>query len=88
LFRESCSHYVYRITRDTGLVQGLCSLRARVRSCRPGYVVSSDEHGLGLVLCDGSFLPEDQVAQKVMEPIRRTICGMESALMEEQEMEM
>lgn len=80
LFRESCSHHVYRVTQEAGLTSGLQALRRRMHICRPGYVVSSDEHGIGLVLCDGSFLPEHQAAFHVMEPVKIAVCSMEHQL--------
>ncbi|WP_366914024.1 membrane protein insertion efficiency factor YidD [Niabella sp.] len=37
LFKETCSRYVYRITRQQGLRAGLAALKDRRRKCRPGY---------------------------------------------------
>ena len=39
IFRETCSRHVYRLTKEQGLLGGLGALLARVRRCRPGFVV-------------------------------------------------
>ena len=37
LFKESCSKYVFRITKSKGLIGGLIILKTRFQDCRPGY---------------------------------------------------
>lgn len=37
LFKETCSKYVYRITRQQGLSAGIGALSDRRKKCRPGY---------------------------------------------------
>ncbi len=37
LFKETCSKYVYRITRQQGLTEGIKALKDRHKKCRPGY---------------------------------------------------
>jgi uncharacterized protein len=81
LYRETCSLHVYRATREGGFVIGLRALLSRVRTCRPGYTVSS-ETGLGLVLCDGSFLAEHLAAKDILAPIQLTITRLECAFNE------
>jgi putative component of membrane protein insertase Oxa1/YidC/SpoIIIJ protein YidD len=36
LFKESCSHYVYNITKRFGFAKGMGALKKRIRTCRPG----------------------------------------------------
>jgi putative component of membrane protein insertase Oxa1/YidC/SpoIIIJ protein YidD len=80
IYRESCSHHVYRLTSERGFTAGLRSLRHRVRTCRPGYTVSSDAIGIGLLLSDGSFLPGHLVSDAVLSPIQLTISDLERRL--------
>lgn len=58
LFRETCSHHVYRVTQERGASQGLLALFSRHRQCRPGYSVCASPHGYYLRLADGVHLPE------------------------------
>ena len=62
LYRESCSRYVYRMAREEGLVGGLRALRARYRTCRPGYGILSRYGETWLVLADGSILSASEAS--------------------------
>ncbi|WP_299243783.1 membrane protein insertion efficiency factor YidD [uncultured Aquimarina sp.] len=37
VFKKSCSHYVYDITKQKGLFQGIRALKFRFQHCRSGY---------------------------------------------------
>lgn len=39
IFSESCSTYVFRITKNQGLLKGLQALKLRFKSCRTGYQI-------------------------------------------------
>ncbi|MEH6656858.1 membrane protein insertion efficiency factor YidD [Leeuwenhoekiella marinoflava] len=43
LFKKSCSHYVFDIAKDEGLLSGLKALNFRYKHCRPGYFILKDE---------------------------------------------
>ena len=43
LFKKSCSHHVYDITIERGLLSGLIALRFRYSHCRPGYYILKEE---------------------------------------------
>ncbi|WP_051200298.1 membrane protein insertion efficiency factor YidD [Flavobacterium subsaxonicum] len=36
LFKKSCSHFVFEVTAQHGLVKGLQALQYRFKNCRPG----------------------------------------------------
>jgi len=80
VYRETCSLHVYRVTHEGGFAVGLRALQSRVRACRPGYTVSTDETGLGLILRDGSFVAGHLIADQVLAPIRLTITRLEQQL--------
>lgn len=81
LFRESCSSYVDRVTKEEGLLEGLAALVRRARACRPGYRVTTASDGrIGLLLRDGTFLPGDEVARAVMAPYRQQLSAFEQSL--------
>ncbi len=55
LFRESCSHHVYRVTQESGAFKGLMAFTRRLRRCRFGYAVEFDEQAEPFLrLADGS----------------------------------
>lgn len=37
IFKESCSKYVYRVTKNEGWKKGLLAIQGRRRQCRPGF---------------------------------------------------
>ena len=43
IFRESCSQYVYRITKRYGFKKGLLALKKRRQKCRSGYYCINDK---------------------------------------------
>lgn len=77
---ERHARIAYRVTRDDGFNAGLRALMSRIRTCRPGYAVSSDRHGVGLTLRDGSFLPGPLVAENVLAPVQRAVSVLEQRL--------
>jgi len=48
LFKESCSTFVYRITKNEGFKSGFKALMYRYHNCRPGYHLSV-ENGMELL---------------------------------------
>jgi putative component of membrane protein insertase Oxa1/YidC/SpoIIIJ protein YidD len=80
LYRETCSRYVYRVTDEIGFVAGLRALSHRVRTCRPGYAVSTDKGEFGLALRDGSFLQRNLVAEDILASIQLEITRIEGCL--------
>lgn len=80
IYRETCSHHVHRVASESGFIAGVRALLHRVRTCRPGYTVSSDNSGLGLILRDGSFLSQDLIAEDIITPIRFSITQLEHRL--------
>lgn len=83
IYRETCSHHVYRVARELGFYAGLRALLHRVRTCRPGYTVSTNHEGLGLILRNGSFLPHYLVARDILTHVQLTITQLEQRLSDE-----
>ena len=78
VYRETCSHHVHRIAGESGFVAGCQALLLRYRTCRPGYSASTSPDGeLGIILCDGSFLPQPLIAEDILAPIQATIQSLE-----------
>lgn len=66
LFRESCSHYVYRTAKEKGFFSGCKALFGRVKKCRPGYELFKSGDEFQLRLKDGSLIPEKDIALSIL----------------------
>lgn len=61
LFKESCSHFVYRVACNEGGWAGIRALRSRIRQCRPGYAHFHTPDGQGwVILADKSVVSADE----------------------------
>ena len=49
IFKKSCSHHVYDITKEKGFLKGMKALKFRFKHCRPGYYVINDREGKLLI---------------------------------------
>ena len=69
LFKETCSHYVYRHTNEEGFYEGLKKLKMRLKQCKKGYQLYSGLRGFEMELADGSILKEVDISPKLLEPL-------------------
>jgi hypothetical protein len=70
IFKESCSHYVYNITKKHGFLKGVKSFLLRKKQCRKGYIFILDENGNVIIqLADGSKINEEYVSKTLMDEI-------------------
>ncbi len=61
LFKESCSHYVFTITRQKGFKEGFKALKLRLKQCKPGYYLFKTKDGSEwLMLKDKTIIPREQ----------------------------
>lgn len=78
LFKETCSHYVYRNTAESGFFKGAAALWLRIKKCRKGYHLYTGLNGFEIELADGSVIKEDEIAPRLLEPIyRQVITGLD-----------
>ena len=69
LFKESCSHYIWRVTSELGLSAGFKALVNRYYNCRPGYrIIINDKGELQIRLVTGAVIPEQEIADVVLKP--------------------
>lgn len=61
LFKESCSHHVYRITREQGFVNGYKSLVNRYKVCRPFYTFYNTDDGKNWVILNDQSVIEREL---------------------------
>lgn len=69
LFKETCSHYVYRHTTEYGFFRGISALLLRMKKCRKGYQLYSGQKGFEMKLTDGSIIGEDEISLNILSPI-------------------
>lgn len=68
LFRESCSNYVYRITKQEGFYKGLTALHYRILRCKPNYSIIKRNNEFELKLNDDSIVSENQISIYLLPP--------------------
>jgi uncharacterized protein len=71
LFKETCSHYVFRHADEGGFFIGIRALLHRKRTCRKGFQLYSSLSGFEIELADGSIIKEDEISPHLLEPIFR-----------------
>ncbi len=68
IFRQTCSNYVYKETKNRGLIRGIKALAFRYNNCRPEFDVFID-HKTGrklMRLKTGIILEESQIAERLI----------------------
>lgn len=71
LFKETCSHYVYRSASGGGFFKGAIALQDRLKKCRKGYHLYTSPNGFEMELADGSIIDEAEIAPNLLEPIHK-----------------
>jgi putative component of membrane protein insertase Oxa1/YidC/SpoIIIJ protein YidD len=65
LFKTSCSRYVYTVTRERGLWQGLIAFRYRFLNCRGGFqIMDCAINGKIMVLPGGDVIGAVDMAER------------------------
>ena len=65
LFAESCSRFVYRITKEEGFWSGIRAFNSRYKKCRAGYKIgyNSQDGTTELHLLDGTILKGEEISK-------------------------
>jgi len=66
LFKESCSNYVYRITKEDGLKAGIVAFRFRFHNCRPDYSLFENGKEILLITVTGEVIEECFIDEKLL----------------------
>lgn len=69
LFRETCSVYVYRRTRESGARCGILAAYRRLSACRPGFQVQVRECTFEVVCRDGTIIPQSDLGAVVTDAL-------------------
>ena len=65
LFKESCSNYVYRKTKEDGIIQGVKSFLFRFKNCRPNYYIINKGDEIILITVHNVAVEEKYIAEKI-----------------------
>jgi len=66
LFKKSCSHYVFDITKEDGLLKGLKALNCRFKDCRPGYYIINDKDGKLLISARNKVFKANKIKKEIL----------------------
>lgn len=69
IFKETCSHYVYRIAKHHGFKAAWKALKERNELCRPGYVVYKSEGKIYMKTAGGQIFEEESISPNILPPI-------------------
>jgi len=67
LFKESCSNYVYRKTKEEGFSSGIKALKHRVRNCSSGYVIMNSKEGKLIVTKSQEVILNEKIAPRLLD---------------------
>jgi putative component of membrane protein insertase Oxa1/YidC/SpoIIIJ protein YidD len=66
LFKESCSHYVYRLTKENGFSDGISALRYRVHHCKPNYFITENKGKILLITAQHKVIEEEFLSKNII----------------------
>lgn len=69
IFKESCSHYVYRVAKHQGFNAAMKALKERNELCRPGYIVYKSMGAFFLKTAGGKVFSEESISSNVLPPV-------------------
>lgn len=78
IFRETCSHYVYRIASQQGFIAGIKALLLRNELCRSGYIVYRFQGRYYLKTANGTIFQEEDIALSELPPLNHHIIDIDN----------
>lgn len=66
IFKKSCSHYVFDITKKQGIIKGMKSLLHRFKHCRSGYYVIHGKNGRLLISAHNMVFDENEIDENIL----------------------
>jgi len=69
LFKETCSQFVFRQTKELGFFEGIKALLSRYKKCRKGYQLRTTDDGFVMELIDGTIVLEKDISPNILNPI-------------------
>jgi len=69
LYKESCSNYVFRLTKENGFFAGIGALKYRINNCNPQYFIVKDKGDILLITAQNEIIEEEFISKNVMKEI-------------------
>jgi len=68
LFKKSCSHYVFEITKEQGFLKGLSAFHFRFKNCRYGYEIFKNPvtNELQMLLPTKVIIENSEIAERLL----------------------
>lgn len=66
LFKESCSNYVFRITKEKGYNTGISALKYRIHNCRPNYFLTNSNGKILLITAKNEVIEEEFIDERIV----------------------
>ena len=67
IFKKSCSHFVFEITKRDGSIKGLRALLYRMKHCRSGYYIINGVAGKLLISARNQIFDQTEIAERIFE---------------------
>jgi len=78
IFRETCSHYVYRIASKHGFWAGIMAFKERNDLCRPGYIVYKSLGRYYMKTANGTIIEEKDIALTELPPYNDKVLDLDN----------
>jgi len=72
LFKESCSNFVYRKTKEEGFKGGLKVFMYRYRNCRPNYHFIKENEKLFLITAEKEVIKKSLIDDRILLEYEKT----------------
>lgn len=81
IFRESCSHYVWRITKEEGFISGIKAFLFRNKHCCPGFVLYKYQDHYELKTINGLVLKDNEIDERLLTPTNPSLIDFDDPQM-------
>ncbi|MBO8458886.1 MAG: membrane protein insertion efficiency factor YidD [Bacteroidetes bacterium] len=66
IFKESCSNYVWRITKEKGLIAGIKAFLFRNKHCCPGFAIYRYQGHYEIKTINGLIIKEEDIDKRLL----------------------
>jgi len=74
LFKESCSNFTFRTTKEKGFIAGIKALKYRIQNCRPNYFLTEINGKILLITAKNQTIEEEFINNRILLVTRKQIC--------------
>ncbi|WP_010181007.1 membrane protein insertion efficiency factor YidD [Aquimarina agarilytica] len=71
LFKKSCSHFVFDMTKRNGIISGLKAFKFRFKHCRPNYNLINSEDGLLLISVNHFVFKQNEIDTRIITHLKK-----------------